>query len=474
MDNNTRNNSQNDNYNAPNYYDTNSNNYWEYGGGPYSYNDPVSQNINNKPSFTYASANNNYEPQQNYYNTDPANNTSEQNNKKKKKGGRSTFRQIACILAAIILTAGISSGVTVFTMNIMMGDIPANSTVLAGNSSDSADNSTNGNNTKNSDSILQIAPTSNTETSSSISTIVEKAAPSVVEITTEMATQNPFIGQYITSGAGSGVIVSSDGYIVTNNHVIDSATSITVRTSDGEEYSATLVGTDSQTDLAVIKIDAANLTPATVSDSDKISVGDLAVAIGNPLGEFGGTVTDGIISAKDRDITIDGQTMTLLQTSAAVNPGNSGGGLFNSSGNLVGIVNAKSSGSDIEGLAFAIPSNTMVNIVDEIIDNGYVTGRVQIGIQIVDVADLATASMYGVSEPGVYVASSSLENGLQAGDLIISINGKDIKSSSDISDLIENKSVGDKITLVIKRNGKEQQVAVTLYEQVPENTSTVA
>src|SRR5699024_342301 len=149
--------------------------------------------------------------------------------------------------------------------------------------------------------------------------------------------------QYVSSGAGSGVILTQDGYIVTNHHVIEDANSITVRTRSGDEYNASLVGSDEQSDLAVLKIDATGLTPAVLGDSTTLEVGELAIAIGNPLGELGGSVTSGIISALDREMTIDGQTMTLLQTDAAVNPGNSGGGLFNANGDLIGIVNAKSS-----------------------------------------------------------------------------------------------------------------------------------
>ena len=169
--------------------------------------------------------------------------------------------------------------------------------------------------------------------SSTIKSVVEQCANSVVEIQTESVTNgsNPF-QQYVSSGAGSGVILTQDGYIVTNHHVIEDANSITVRTRSGDEYNASLVGSDEQSDLAVLKIDATGLTPAVLGDSTTLEVGDLAIAIGNPLGELGGSVTSGIISALDREMTIDGQTMTLLQTDAAVNPGNSGGGLFNANG----------------------------------------------------------------------------------------------------------------------------------------------
>lgn len=168
--------------------------------------------------------------------------------------------------------------------------------------------------------------TANTADALSVTEIASKVGPSVVEVTTEAVTTNAFFGQYVQSGAGSGVIITEDGYIITNNHVVSGASQVTVRTSDGTEYPATVVGADSKTDIAVLKIEATGLTPAVVGDSDSLQVGEFTLAVGNPLGELGGTVTDGIISALDREVTVENQTMNLLQTNAAVSPGNSGGG----------------------------------------------------------------------------------------------------------------------------------------------------
>ena len=214
-----------------------------------------------------------------------------------------------------------------------------------------------------------------TSDSLSIPEIAALNSDSVVEIYTEFIVNGWRMTQYVSEGAGSGVVISKNGYIVTNNHVIDSANKITVQLNDGTEYEAELIGKDSRTDIAVIKIDASDLKPAVWGDSDGLVVGELAVAIGNPLGKLGGTVTDGIISALSRDIEIDGHMMNLLQTSAAVNPGNSGGGLFNGKGELIGVVNAKSTGSDIEGIGFAIPANLAKSIADELIKNGKVEGN---------------------------------------------------------------------------------------------------
>ncbi len=194
----------------------------------------------------------------------------------------------------------------------------------------------------------------------SIPQVVDLVADTVVEITTTNIVTDRFYGQYVTSGAGSGVIIREDGYIVTNHHVIEDARNITVRLTDGSEFSAYTIGSDVANDIAVIKINATGLTPARGSNKE-LMVGQDVIAIGNPLGTLGGTVTNGIISALDRKIKVDGYEMTLMQTNAAINPGNSGGGLFNMSGELIGIVNAKQSDTGIEGLGFAIP----IGVVNE-------------------------------------------------------------------------------------------------------------
>lgn len=304
---------------------------------------------------------------------------------------------------------------------------------------------------------------------SDVSAVAASTMNSVVEITTEVVSTNPFMQQYVSEGAGSGVIISKDGYIVTNNHVIDGATKVVVRTKLGETYEAKIVGADPDSDLAVLKIEAADLNTAVYGDSDQLTIGELAVAIGNPLGSLGGTVTSGIISALDREITIDGQTLHLLQTSAAINPGNSGGGLFNEKGELIGIVNAKSSGAGIEGLGFAIPINTAKEVITDLIENGYVTGKVQLGVSLLKIADEQTAMMYRVSEPGVYIAqvtanSDAYYAGLQVGDRIQSINGKAVEETADVKDIVSASSVGDTLKLQIVRGTNEQTVEITLTE----------
>lgn len=297
--------------------------------------------------------------------------------------------------------------------------------------------------------------------------VVDRTAPSVVEVFTETKQVGSWFQEYVTEGAGSGVILRPDGYIVTNRHVIEGANTIKVRLSDGQTYAAALIGSDEKTDLAVLRIEATGLTPAVLADSGNARAGDFVIAIGNPLGSLGGTVTQGILSAKDREITIDGQTMTLLQTSAAVNPGNSGGGLFDLDGRLLGVVNAKSSGEDIEGLAFAIPSNTVQEITQALIAYGYVPGRPQLGIRVTRITRSGAGYSLSTAEPGVYVVDATEDNGLRAGDRLLRIDETDINSTADISKVLDRHSVGDTVSVAVSRSGRETALRVKLTEQKP-------
>ena len=303
----------------------------------------------------------------------------------------------------------------------------------------------------------------------SVSDVANEALKSVVEIRTESVTSDQYMQQYTSSGAGSGVILSQDGYIATNYHVIDGANTITVRDYDGNEYKATLVGSDEKTDLAVLKIEATGLSPVTFGDSSSLKVGDTAIAIGNPLGELGGTVTTGIISALDREIQINNETMTLLQTNAAINPGNSGGGLFNANGELIGIVNAKSTGEAVEGLGFAIPSNIAKTIIEDLMSDGYVSNRPYLGVSLQD-----QTNQYGFnkSSTSVYIASvvansAASKAGLTSGDQIVSVDGQEVSSASDVKTIINQHSANDTIEITIIRNNQQKTVQVTLGEQTP-------
>ena len=290
---------------------------------------------------------------------------------------------------------------------------------------------------------------------------------SVVEIQTETMSTNKLFAQAVESGAGSGVILSEDGYIVTNNHVIEGANTITVKTRDGKSYNAKLIGTDSSTDLAVIKIDATGLKPAVLGNSSELQVGDTAIAIGNPLGELGGTVTTGIVSALDREVTIDNQTMHLLQTNAAINPGNSGGGLFNDQGELIGIVNAKSSGSNIEGLGFAIPIDRAKDVITSLIDNGYVKGRASLGVTLT--TGTTNNPLSNESSTQVYIievqeGSAAAKAGLQAGDQILKVDDTDVEEIADVKTAVNSHKAGETMNITILRDNSTQTIQVTLGE----------
>ena len=328
----------------------------------------------------------------------------------------------------------------------------------------------------------------NSITNHSISSIVDNCADSVVEITIE--TTNSFYSyQYTAEGNGSGVIISQDGYILTNNHVIEDAEKINVTLRNGKEYTAKLIGRDSKTDTAIIKIDAKGLKHAILGDSDNLKVGDLAVVIGNPLGKLGGTVTSGIISALEREITIDKKKMNLIQTDAGVNPGNSGGGLFNDNGELVGIVTAKSSGIDVENLGFAIPVNDIKSVVNDLVENGYASNRAFLGVSLKDTAYatnnnpydsfgygslfsmLYSQMQYGAYVDEVYEGSPADKGGIQSGDIIVSVDGNVVTTSSEVTAEITSHEVGDEVEIGIIRNNRTKTIKVKLTEYKGESST---
>lgn len=289
--------------------------------------------------------------------------------------------------------------------------------------------------------------------------IIAKARPSVVAISTVSGW---------STGTGSGVIMTEDGTIMTNAHVVSGAQSITVRVMDGTEYEATLLGMDEKTDLAVIKIDATGLTPAEFGDSSSIVQGEIAVAIGNPLGlAFEGSVTQGIISAVSREIEVDGRTMTYIQTDAAINPGNSGGALVNGSGQVIGINSVKVSSSDVEGLGFAIPIRVALPIAEQLTTYGYVTGRPSIGIGGEDVTDYMV--YYYRIPRGVLVGlvtpdSGAEAGGVEVGDVIVGLNGVSVSSMDELTNEKDKFSPGDTVTLTVYRSGEYVELDVVLGE----------
>lgn len=282
------------------------------------------------------------------------------------------------------------------------------------------------------------------------------------------------------TGSGSGVIITDDGYIVTNNHVVQGADTIHVYLQDGTKYDAKLIGTDTFSDLAVVKIEASSLPAATLGSSGKATVGDTVYAIGNPLGVLTSSVSKGIISGLDRTITIDGISMTLMQTDASINPGNSGGGLFNDSGELIGIVNAKSASVEVEGLGFAIPVDSARPVITDLVDLGYVTGRPYIGISMQDVSlrygsnnnnrnnpfsfymdNYVTRVQVMSVEPG----SAAEKGGLLVNDILMSLNGKEITGSSQFAAMLYEYKVGDTVTITVLRGNETKDLTVVLGER---------
>ena len=378
-------------------------------------------------------------------------------------------------IAALLIVCVIISGFAGFGGSMLASKV---------NGSDSAQTQTTDYDTVSDQLVIhRVSVADSTETTGELvdkgtDEITRAVADSVVEIVTEVVQTSSFYGQYVSQGAGSGVIISEDGYIITNNHVIEGASTITVTLRSGESYEATLIGTDADEDIALLKINATGLTVAVFGDSSTLEVGDKTVIIGNPLGTLGGSVTEGIVSALDRSIVVDGKTMHLMQTDAAINPGNSGGGMFNGQGELVGIVVAKSggttsSGSTIDNIGFVIPINNVLNILGDLKQYGYVRGKADTGMSFVDITNQMYAwYYYGSSSTGVYISSvdrgsNAAQAGFSAGDRVISVDGKTVSSASEISSIISSYSAGDTITFEIERSGRTGTIDLTLEEYVP-------
>lgn len=294
---------------------------------------------------------------------------------------------------------------------------------------------------------------------------------STVGITTSVTTN--FWGFHTTSAAaGSGFILTDDGYIITNHHVIENSDSITVSLYDGTTYEAELIGYDASNDIAVLKVEAEGLTPVVIGDSENLNVGDSVIAIGNPLGELTFSLTSGAVSALDREITLSNSvTMELIQTDCAINSGNSGGALFNLYGEVVGVTNAKYSGSgggaSIDNIGFAIPINHVKDIIKSIIENGYIT-KPYIGVSVTDVS--RETQSYGLPK-GAAVRSvaedgPAADAGLEESDIITAINGEEIDGSKALVDAVRNASVGDELVFKVYRKGESMELKVIVGEDV--------
>lgn len=297
----------------------------------------------------------------------------------------------------------------------------------------------------------------------SLQEIYSRSIPSVVSITSTTATG---------TSSGTGVVLSGDGYLITNAHVVENSTGITVQLTDNRVFPASILGADEISDLAVLRIDGSDLTPAQFGDSSALRVGDTVVAIGDPLGaKFRGTYTDGIVSAINRDVDVNGHTMTLIQTNAALNSGNSGGPLINCYGQVIGINTMKigtfTSSSGIEGIGFAIPSTTVKEIVDQLITQGYVSGRPTLGLTGESLSIFY--QHYYRLPSGLYIThvekgSDSCEKGILEGDILLSLNDTKITTMNEMKAVLNGMEVGDTLTAVIYRNGQQYSVVLTLTE----------
>ena len=311
-----------------------------------------------------------------------------------------------------------------------------------------------------------------------IPTVVSKVQDTVVEIRTETTVTSAYYGDFVKSGAGSGVILTADGYILTCDHVISGAGTITVVLTDGTEYIAEVCGQDSWSDLALIKIEANDLpcaeilkkaTEEGVAYKDFLAVGEGVIAIGNPLGELGGSVSNGIISALGRKVNVEGVPMTLMQTNAAVNPGNSGGGLFNMQGELIGIVNAKSTGDSVEGIGFAIPISDAFTVFSQLYSQGYVSGRPYLGLYFEE----TTSGLKILS----YDYNDELTGGqtIQNGDMLYSADGTVITKFADLKTVLADKKVGDTMVIQVERYERRGytyirvplEFTITVHEYIP-------
>lgn len=455
-----------------------------------AYNNPASGQTT--PTGNGGSGNNGGYSYVNYY-SDP--NGGDPNKKPKKKH---TGLKVAAFVLAMVLVSGGSIGVY---EGIRSSNADNSSSIVASNDSSAAESSTgDSSSSKKSDSSQSWIQLASTNGSMSVADIVKKVTPSVVGVQSTFSSSNGsnnnpmngyggFFGygsqgnngsQGMT-GVGTGIIMSKDGYIVTNAHVIyddeygyGEASSVQIQMSDEETtYDARIVAYDKEADIAVLKIDADNLTPAEFGDSSSCEVGEMVVAIGNPLGlQFQNTVTCGIISALDRKVTINDNTMTLIQTDTAINNGNSGGPLINSSGQVIGINSAKMSSTysgeaTVEGIGFAIPMSEAKSIVDDLINYGYVTGRPQLGISCQDVTE-AVSQAYNIPV-GAYIFSVTAggaadQAGLQPGDVITGIQDQTISTTEELNAVKNQYKAGDTITLTYVRAGETKKVDVTLAE----------
>ena len=375
--------------------------------------------------------------------------------RKQKKAGKGAARLVALALCFSLLGGALGAGGAIVWANSRTANQPAAVQTAE---------------TERVTPSVNLAYTGNGE-AMSLEDVYAMNVNSTVGIRTSITT-NYFGYTTTAAAAGSGFILTADGYIVTNYHVVENSRSISVTTYDGTSYDATLVGYDEDNDVAVLKIDASGLQAVTLGDSDKLAVGQAVAAIGNPLGELTFSLTSGVVSALDREITMsNGSTMNLIQTDAAINSGNSGGALFNLYGEVVGITNAKyssnsSSDASIDNIGFAIPINTVKSIVESIMEKGYVS-KPFIGVTVTEISsdNQKLGLPQGLAVNAVTEDGPAAKAGVQANDIITGVNGNAISRMSDLEAVLRKASVGDTITLSLYRQGKTLEVEVILGEK---------
>ncbi len=375
---------------------------------------------------------------------------------------------VFALVAAVVLSIGVSAAASVYLTKAFPDIKDKIALVSDKNEADKTKGDTPG-----AKVVAQATADSDGNKALTTPEIVDKVGPAVVGIVTKSTSYYGYygFGSSEQQGSGSGVIISRDGYIVTNNHVIENANEVNVILNTSETYKARVVGADAATDVAVVKIDASELPYAVMGKSSDLRVGDTAIAIGNPLGqEFAGTTTQGIISGLNRSVTIDNKQLNLIQTDAAINPGNSGGALVNAYGQLIGINTAKISSSSLEGLGFAIPIDEAKPIIEDLINNGYVKGRPVIGIagRAVTKED---AEAYGL-KIGVYVSSMTPNSpaymaGVKIGDIITECDGVKVETVEEINKIKNKKQPGDEMTIKVYRQGEYKKITLILGEDMP-------
>ncbi len=379
----------------------------------------------------------------------------------------STGLKVTALVLVVALLGGIGGGAIMASVVNSMEFSGAAETLAAtgGDPADAASDLTaTGVNTP-------ILTTSNTgDKTMTPSEVYARYASAVVAISVESTTTNVFGQVSSSASSGSGFIISEDGYIVTNCHVIEDGTYISVMLFDETSYDATVVGYDTENDVALLKIDATGLNTVAIGDSDQIVVGEQVCAIGNPLGELTFTLTCGHVSALDREINTDGKPINMFQTDAAINPGNSGGPLFDMAGNVIGITTAKYASDEIEGLGFVIPINDVMKIVNDLVQYGHVVGRAYMGVQV---TDMANASMYNLPD-GAYIYSveeggCAEAAGILAGDIVTGLGDESIESYSDLVAALRNYKAGDTTTITVFQSGAYKDLTITFDERPAED-----